>query len=341
MNLLAMNLSDVRNPSHKYISTNIMSMWGKHTSYLFIASLLAFSALTTITSQPSTVVAQTSANLCGSTISSNVELTADITCEENGIRVGGDNLTVNLNGFTLRGPGADTDTTGIIVEGASGVTITGPGMITGFGTGVAYTGASGGTMSVVDVATNDIGVLLDSTTGTHIRHDYIADSGIGVLNRASHDTVVEEVQLSSNDEGIRLERSTGVDIDFNIIMDGLTAIYLDEESINNAIFYNIMFRNEVNDMNFAGGEGSGTVNLLGYNECTQGIPAGICLGRVLPSGERLTGSQAAGESIERATQTEPEDLSPEEEQAAKALRERIIAGGGSQNQTGTQNQTST
>jgi hypothetical protein len=309
-------------------------MWRKHTSHLFIASLLAFSALTTITSQPSTILAQTS-DLCGSTISSNVELTADITCDRDGIRVGGDNLTVNLNGFTLRGSGDDNNsTTGIIVDGASGVIIKGPGMVTGFGTGVAYADASGGAMRDVYVGTNDIGVLLDATTDTHIRHDYIADSRIGVFNRASNNTVVEEVQMSSNDEGIRLEKSTGVDIDFNIIMDGLTAIYLDEESIHNAIFYNIMFRNEVNDMNFASGEGSDTGNLLGYNECTQGIPADVCLGRVLPSGERLTGSKEGGESIERATQTQPEDLSPEEEQAAKALRERII-GSGSQNQTST------
>jgi hypothetical protein len=308
-------------------------MWRKHTRDLFIASLLAFSTLTTITSQPSTILAQTG-DLCGSTITSDVELTADITCEGDGIRVGGDNLTVNLNGFTLRGSGVDTNTTGIIVDGASGVIIKGPGMVTGFGTGVAYTDASGGAMRDVYVGTNDIGVLLDSTTGTHITHDYIADSSIGVFNRASDNTVVEEVQMSSNDEGIRLEKSTGVDIDFNIIMDGLTAIYLDQESIDNAIFYNIMFRNEANDMNLASGEGTDTGNLHGYNECTQGIPAGVCLGRVLPSGERLTGSKEAGESVERATQTQPEDLSPEEEQAAKALRERIIAGG-SQNQTST------
>jgi hypothetical protein len=308
-------------------------MWRKHTSDLFIASLLAFSALTTITSQPSTILAQTS-DLCGSTITSDVELTADISCEGDGIRVGGDNLTVNLNGFTLRGSGVDTNTTGIIVDGASGVIIKGPGMVTGFGTGVAYSDASGGAMRDVYVGTNDIGVLLDSTTGTQVTHDYIADSRIGVLNRASSNTVIEEVQSSSNDEGIRLEKSTGVDIDFNIVMDGLTAIYLDEESTDNAVFYNIMFRNEVIDMNFASAQGDDVRNLIGNNECTSGEPAGVCLGRVLPSGERLTGSKEAGESIERATQTQPEDLSPEEEQTAKALRERIIAGG-SQNQTST------
>ena len=73
---------------------------------------------------------------------------------------------------------------------------------------------------------------------------------------------------------------------------------------------------------------------LATTKCTQGIPADVCLGRALPSGELLTGSMEHGEEVERVIQTQPEDLSPEEEQAAKALREKIIAGG-SQNQTNT------
>jgi hypothetical protein len=310
--------------------------------HLFIASLLAFSALITVTSQPSTIMAQTS-DLCGSTVTSNVQLTADITCEEDGITVAGDNLTVNLNGFTIRGDGPDSTTTGILVDGVSGVNIIGPGMITDFGTGVAYTGATGGAMRDVYVGTNDICVLLDGTAGTTIHHDYIADCSVGVLNRASHNTVVEELQMSSNDDGVRLEESTGVDVDFNIIMDGLTAIYLDEESIQNAIFYNIMFRNGVVDIDIDSGVGGDTGNLVGYNECIVGEPAEVCLGRVLPSGDLLTGSStgsSAGreaileQGIERAFQDEPEDLSPEEQQAANAMKGRI-AGSGSQNQTST------
>ena len=316
--------------------------------HLFITSLLVFSTLITFTSQPSTVLAQTS-DLCGSTITSNLQLTADIACEEDGIIVAGDNLTVNLNGFAIRGPGSDSTTTGILVDGVSGVNIIGPGMVTGFGTGVAYTAATGGAMRDVYVGTNDICVLLDATTGTTIRHDYIADCSIGVLNEASRNTVVEELQISSSDEGVRLEESTGVDIDFNIIMDGLTAIYLDEESIQNAIFYNIMFRNGVWDIDINSGVGPNgdTGNLVGYNECIVGSPAEVCLGRVLPSGDLLTGSStgssagsAAGreaileQGIERAVQEEPEDLSPEEEQAARAMKERI-SGSVSQNQTST------
>jgi hypothetical protein len=305
-------------------------MWLKHMRNFFLPGLLAFSALIVIAIQPSTIFAQTASDLCGSTITSDLQLTSDITCEEDGITVGGNNLTVNLNGFTISGPGPDSSTTGILVQGFSGVKITGPGMVTNFGNGVAYTGATGGSMREVFVGTSDIGVLLDGTTGTVINHDYIADNRIGILNRASHSTVLEELQMSSNDEGVRLEDSTRVDVDFNVVMDGLTAIYLDEQSIDNRLFYNIMFRNEVQDMNILGPGGR---NLLGHNECIVGTPADVCTGRLLPGGDVLAGSTGGRESIERAT-SEPQNLSPEQEQAANALRERVIAGG-IQNQTST------
>jgi hypothetical protein len=258
---------------------------------LFIASLLAFSTLTTITFQPSTILAQTT-DLCGSTISSDVELTADIICEGDGIRVGGDNLTVNLNVFTLRGSGVDTDTTGIIVDGTSGVIIKGPDMVTGFGTGIAYTDASGGAMRDVYVGTNDIGVLLDATTDTHVKQDQVSDSRIGVLNRASDNTEVENVILSRNDEGIRVEKSLSVDLDFLILMDSQTGIYLDEDSIDNEVFYNIMFRNEEIDVTFANPGEGGLKNTFGNNDRVRSIPAEICTGTIEGASQNQTQPEA-------------------------------------------------
>ena len=149
-------------------------------------------------------------------------------------------------------------------------------MVTGFGTGVAYVNASGGAMRDIYVRDNDIGVLLDDTTDTHVKQDHVSDNRIGVLNRASDNTEVETVVLSRNDEGIRLEKSLSVDLDFVIVMDSQTGIYLDEDSIDNEVFYNIMFRNEEIDVNFANPGEGGLKNTFGNNECVRSIPAEIC-----------------------------------------------------------------
>jgi nitrous oxidase accessory protein NosD len=245
---------------------------------MIVALLTSAAASVILTVQPLATLAQEDGDLCGEAITGDLVLESDMTCAGDGIIVEGSDLTIYLSGFTIRGPGSDSNTTGILVEEASEVRIRGPGMVTGFGTGVAYTGASGGAMRDVYVRDNDIGVLLDDTTDTHVKQDHVSDNRIGVLNRASHNTEVENVIMARHDEGIRLEDSLSVDLDFIILMDSRTGIYLDEDSIDNEVFYNIMFRNEGNDVTFANpGEGS-TVNTFGNNDCVRSEPAEICTG---------------------------------------------------------------
>jgi Periplasmic copper-binding protein (NosD) len=246
---------------------------------MIVALLTSAVASVILTVQPLATLAQEDGDLCGEAVTGTLELTSDMTCAGDGITVEGSDLTIFLNGFTIRGPGSDSNTTtGILVEEASEVRIRGPGMVTGFGTGVAYTGASGGAMRDVYVRDNDIGVLLDATTDTHVKQDHVSDNRIGVLNRASHNTEVENVIMARHDEGIRLEDSLSVDLDFIILMDSQTGIYLDENSVDNEVFYNIMFRNEGNDVTFANpGEGS-LENTFGNNDCVRSVPAEICTG---------------------------------------------------------------
>jgi hypothetical protein len=317
-------------------------MWRKHTRYLFIASLLAFSALTTITSQPSTILAQTT-DLCGSTISSDVELTADINCEGDGIRVGGDNLTVNLNGFAMRGPGDDTNTTGIFVDGGHEVRIEGPGMIESFGTGIKYSDAVGGTISNVQVGSSGVGLLAESSEETQWKNLYVHDNRVGAIDDGSHNSEVQGVALSSNDVAVHvMGNSRGIDIDFNLILDGKTGVQVDPGVTSAKVFYNTMFRQEVLDMKLPTPlEGV----LLGNNNCTASVPTQYCEGRVLPSGQRLnTNECGAGQAVqhecvealnlpsadneeagERGLGTQ-EHLTPEAQQAADAALQRVMNG---------------
>jgi hypothetical protein len=269
-------------------------MMQQNASIMIVVALLTSAAASVILTvhQPLATLAQEDGDLCREAITGNLELTSDMTCEGDGIRVEGSDLTIRLNGFTIRGPGSDSNTTGILVEEASEVRIRGPGMVTGFGTGVAYTDASGGAMRDVYVRENDIGVLLDATTDTHVKQDHVSDSRIGVLNRASDNTEVENVIMSRNDEGIRLENSISVDLDFDIIMDSQTGIYLDENSIDNEVFYNIMFRNEEIDVTFANPGEGGNENTFGNNDCVRSIPAEICTGRIESTSQNQTQPEA-------------------------------------------------
>jgi nitrous oxidase accessory protein NosD len=268
-------------------------MMQQNASIMIVALLTSAAASVILTVQPLATLAQEDGDLCGEAIIGDLELTSDVTCEGDGIRVEGSDLTIYLNGFTIRGPGPDSNTTGILVEEASEVRIRGPGMVTGFGTGVAYMDASGGAMRDLYVRDNDIGVLLDATTDTHVKQDHVSDNRIGVFNRASNNTEVENVIMGGNNEGIRLEKSFSVDLDFIILMDSRTGIYLDEQSLDNEVFYNVMFRNEGIDVTFANPGEGGLENIFGNNECIQSVPAKICTGGIEGASQNQTQPEAS------------------------------------------------
>jgi nitrous oxidase accessory protein NosD len=268
-------------------------MMQQNASIMIVALLTSAAASVILTVQPLATLAQEDGDLCGEAIIGDLELTSDVTCEGDGIRVEGSDLTIHLNGFTIRGPGSDSNTTGIFVEEASEVRIRGPGMVTGFGTGVAYMDASGGVMRDVYVRDNDIGVLLDATTDTHVKQNHVSDNRIiGVFNRASNNTEIENVIMGGNNEGIRLEKSVSVDLDFNILMDSRTGIYLDEQSLDNEVFYNVMFRNEGIDVTLANPGEGGLENIFGNNECIQSVPAEICRGGIEGASQNQTQPEA-------------------------------------------------
>jgi copper-binding protein NosD len=238
-------------------------------------------SMTTLAIMPtkSPTLAQESNDLCGTEVTGNLELSSDLVCDGDGLHVTAINLIINLNGHTIRGPGTNSNTTGIDIDGVREVRIKGPGLITGFGTGIAYTDSSGGSIRDTYLLRNDIGVLLDRTADTHVKQDHISESRIGVLNRASTNTEIEIAIFTGNKEGIRLEKSRSVDVDFNIIMDGGTGVYMDKDSIDNELFYMYMFRNTGPDAVLANLGEAPHQNNYGNNECVKSTPVEICEGK--------------------------------------------------------------
>ena len=52
---------------------------------------------------------------CGQVVKGNVTLTANLNCPGDGLIVGGDNTRIDLNGYSITGPGPDSSKVGIVV----------------------------------------------------------------------------------------------------------------------------------------------------------------------------------------------------------------------------------
>jgi hypothetical protein len=117
---------------------------------------------------------------CGDTISASVTLTADLVCSGNGVAVFVTNnnaITINLNGHSITGPGAVTNSIGIAVIG--GLFSQGPlienGTIREFGTGMEVAMDLVAQTYNLRVAHNGLGIRQNSGTLT-VRSSYINEN---------------------------------------------------------------------------------------------------------------------------------------------------------------------
>ena len=133
-----------------------------------LATLIAFSSVTTITMHPIDISAQTQpatptqsplqtqqqpstqplaiSPSCGQVITQNVVLTSNLNCaDSDGLIVGASDIVVDLNGHTISGPDVDSDTktsskVGIMIPNMNNVVVH-DGTIEGFQAGILMTGS--------------------------------------------------------------------------------------------------------------------------------------------------------------------------------------------------------
>ena len=151
---------------------------------------------------------------CGDVITTDTVLDADLTCPGAGLIIGADNITLDLNGHTLTGPGFDCTTScgpfpsvpdGVRVRGHSGVTITN-GYITAFLFGINLNGASHNVIAHVVTTDNTFnGIALfsgsDNNLVTHCTSSNNSSFGV-IVNNGSDDNVVQYCALTGNSTGV-------------------------------------------------------------------------------------------------------------------------------------------
>jgi parallel beta-helix repeat protein len=156
---------------------------------------------------------------CGQTITQDTKLDSDlIDCPGDGIVIGADTITLDLNGHTIDGDGACCDLLSVGVQngtlfspttGHDNVTIKG-GTIREFYNGISVFGTSANVLRSLSVSENaDAGVLLHNSDHGVIEHSNLSTNSRGIHLRGSGENLIRRNAMSANGLGLSVIQTTG------------------------------------------------------------------------------------------------------------------------------------
>ena len=222
---------------------------------------------------------------CGQVITRDVILLKDIECPGVGMIVGKDGITINLNNHRLS-LANNTDTSriprveeiGILVPGQKNITITGPGVITGFDKAIEFAGSEKGYVLDLKLTGNNIGLSLKASDEITIYRSFIEENTIGIASQSSKGGLIISNQVSQNtNEGIVIMDSNYFIIGANsLIGNGNIGIFLDVSSFNNTLSANNILNHVVDVSNADGIPIHISMNEYSENSCGKALPDGIC-----------------------------------------------------------------
>ncbi|MGH9925808.1 MAG: NosD domain-containing protein [Nitrososphaeraceae archaeon] len=222
---------------------------------------------------------------CGQVITRDVILLKDIECPGVGMIVGKDGITINLNNHRLS-LANNTDTSripkveeiGILVPGQKNITITGPGVITGFDKAIEFAGSERGYAWDLKLTGNNIGLSLKASDEITIYRSFIEGNTIGIASQSSKGGLIISNQISQNtNEGIVIMDSNYFIIGTNsLIGNGNIGIFLDVSSFNNTLSSNNILNHAVDVSNADGIPIHISMNEYSENSCGKALPDGIC-----------------------------------------------------------------
>jgi large repetitive protein len=172
---------------------------------------------------------------CGDRITTDTTLDSDlVNCPNNGIVIGADHITLDLNGHTIEGDGTLVDpcpegeTCDVGVDnsaGHRGVTVKG-GSIRQFALGVLVLGARRNSLRHLSVSRNlFVGIVVGESAHTAVERSSITRNGVttqqaGMVLFASRDNRIERNLFSGNgNRGLAAESADGNRINHNIFAD--------------------------------------------------------------------------------------------------------------------------
>jgi hypothetical protein len=222
---------------------------------------------------------------CGQVVTKDVVLLKDIECPGVGMIVGADGITINLNNHRLS-LANNTDISsipkveeiGILVPGQKNITISGPGVITGFDKAIEFAGSEKGYVLDLKLTDNNIGLSLKASDKITIYRSFIEGNTIGIASQSSKDALIVSNHIAQNtNEGIVLMASNNFVVGTNnLIGNGNIGMFLDVSSFNNTISSNNILNHAVDVSNADGIPIHISMNEYLHNSCGKALPDGIC-----------------------------------------------------------------
>jgi parallel beta-helix repeat protein len=222
---------------------------------------------------------------CGQVITKDVILLKDIECPGVGMIVGTDGITINLNNHRLSLANTTdissipkVEEIGILVPGQKNITISGPGVITGFDKAIEFAGSGRSYVFDLKLIDNNIGLSLKASDKITIYRSFIEGNTIGIASQSSKDALIVSNYVSQNtNEGIVLMDSNNFIIGTNsLIGNGNIGMFLDVSSFNNTISSNNILNHAVDVSNADGIPIHISMNEYLQNSCGKALPDGIC-----------------------------------------------------------------
>ena len=222
---------------------------------------------------------------CGQVITKDAILLKDIECPGVGMIVGTDGITINLNNHRLSLTNStDTLSTpkveeiGILVPGQKNITISGPGIITGFDKAIEFAGSQKGYVLGLTLTDNNIGLSLKASDKITVYRSFLERNTIGIASQSSKEALIASNQVSQNtDEGVVLMDSNNFTIGANnLIGNGNIGMFLDVSSFNNTISSNNILNHAIDVSNAGGIPVHISMNEYLQNSCGKALPDGIC-----------------------------------------------------------------
>jgi parallel beta-helix repeat protein len=211
-------------------------------------------------------------DLCGATIVANLTLTEDLTCSGNGLFVGADGITLDLNGHTIMGPGTAV---GITVFGRTSVIIIG-GTVRNFEAGIRTFDSTRIVIKATQFRENGDGIDLQAGSRRNIiKENQFWDSrtrGIMVRGNVTENMIQENI-FTGNRVGILIFAGVNNTLKENILTASLLAgIRINVLATGNLIVENAITSNPAGVEFLLTPTGSATGNVLientiAFNTC--------------------------------------------------------------------------